>query len=124
MASLILDRNGTEIGRIFVQNRQPIEIEAVAPNFVQALLAAEDSRFYTHDGVDYIGVVRAMILNLQAGEITQGASTITQQLARNAFELKEKSISRKVTEAFLAQRIEKSYSKEEILEKMNQQDPL
>lgn len=116
VASLILDRNGTEIGRIFVQNRQPIPIEEVSPNFVNALIAAEDSRFHTHDGVDYLGVVRAMILNFQAGEITQGASTITQQLARNAFELKERSISRKVTEAFLAQRIEKDFTKEEILE--------
>ncbi|MCB1235653.1 MAG: transglycosylase domain-containing protein [Verrucomicrobiae bacterium] len=117
VASLILDRNGEEIGRIFVQNRQPIPISEVAPHFVQALLAAEDSRFYTHDGVDYMGILRAIWLNLKAGEVTQGASTITQQLARNAFELKERSVSRKVTEAFLARRIEREIGdKEKILE--------
>lgn len=117
VASLILDRNGEEIGRIFVQNRQPISIDEVSPNFVQALMAAEDARFYVHDGVDYVGILRAIWLNIKAGEVTQGASTITQQLARNAFNLKEKSLRRKVTEAFLARRIEREIGdKQKILE--------
>lgn len=117
VASLILDRHGEEIGRIFVQNRQPIGIDDVSPNFVRALLAAEDARFYVHDGVDYVGILRAVWLNLKAGEVTQGASTITQQLARNAFNLKEKSLRRKVTEAFLARRIEREIGdKQKILE--------
>ncbi len=118
--SIILDRNGKEIGRIFVQNRSVIPIDQVPEIFIQALRAGEDSRFLTHDGVDYIGVARAMMLNAQGGN--QGASTITQQLARNAYNLKEEAVQRKETtiqrklvEAFLAWRIENRYSKREIL---------
>ncbi len=118
--SIILDRNGKEIGRIFVQNRSVIPIEQVPEIFIQALRAGEDSRFLTHHGVDYIGVGRAILLNARGGN--QGASTITQQLARNAYNLKEEAvirnestIQRKLVEAFLARRIEDRYSKREIL---------
>jgi len=121
--SLILDRNGKEIGRIFVQNRSIIPIDEVPEIFIDALRAGEDQRFLKHDGVDYIGIVRAAYLNWKARETTQGASTITQQLARNAYDLEgerrknnETGIQRKLVEAFLAQRIEKRYSKPEILE--------
>jgi membrane carboxypeptidase/penicillin-binding protein len=118
--SIILDRNGKEIGRIFVQNRSVIPIEQVPEIFIQALRAGEDSRFLTHHGVDYIGIGRAMVLNAKGGN--QGASTITQQLARNAYNLKDEAILRKETkmqrklvEAFLARRIEDRYSKRQIL---------
>ncbi|MEO5713598.1 MAG: transglycosylase domain-containing protein [Luteolibacter sp.] len=118
--SVILDRNGKEIGRIFVQNRSIIPIDEVPDIFIKALRAGEDSRFLTHGGVDYIGVARAVILNAQGGN--QGASTITQQLARNAYNLKEEAvkrqestIQRKLVEAFLAMRIEKRYTKRDIL---------
>lgn len=121
--SIILDRNGKEIGRIFVQNRSVMSIDDVPDLFLNALKAGEDSRFETHSGVDYIGIVRAIKLNWQAGSTTQGASTITQQLARNAYPLKqdalakgEGGIQRKMVEAFLAMRIEERYSKREILE--------
>ncbi len=120
--SIILDRGGKEIGRIFVQNRSVMDVEDVPELFVDALRAGEDSRFLTHDGIDYIGVVRAVKLNYQAGTTTQGASTITQQLARNAYPLKqdamakgEGGLQRKMVEAFLARRIEKRYSKKQIL---------
>ena len=86
--SLIVDRNGKEIGRIFVQNRSVIPIDKVPKIFIDALRAGEDQRFETHEGVDYIGVIRALYLNWKAHETTQGASTITQQLARNAYDLK------------------------------------
>ena len=119
--SIILDRNGKEIGRIFVQNRSVVPIEKVPEVFIQALRAGEDSRFLTHHGVDYIGVMRAIILNVKGG--SQGASTITQQLARNAYNLKEEAvlrkettIQRKLVEAFLARRIEDRYSKRQILD--------
>lgn len=119
--SLILDRNGKEIGRIFVQNRSVIDIDEVPEIFINALRAGEDSRFLTHHGVDYIGIARAVILTAQGG-MKQGASTITQQLARNAFNLKDEALLRKETamerklvEAFLARRIEDKYSKREIL---------
>ncbi|MEO7098599.1 MAG: transglycosylase domain-containing protein [Luteolibacter sp.] len=119
--SVILDRNGKEIGRIFVQNRSIIPISEVPEIFINALVAGEDSRFRTHGGVDYIGIVRAGILNAKGGN--QGASTLTQQLARNAYNLKqeavkrgETTIQRKLVEAFLAMRIEKRYTKREILD--------
>lgn len=117
VASRILDRNGEELGRIFVQNRRPVALEQVSDNFINALLAAEDSRFYEHSGVDYIGIIRAGITALQSGQLNQGASTITQQLSRQTFELKDRTISRKITEIFLAQRIEEALTnKQKILE--------
>lgn len=123
LPSLIVDRNGKEIGRFFVQNRSVIEIEKVPDIFIEALKAGEDQRFDIHNGVDYIGVVRAFYLNWKAGETTQGASTITQQLARNAYDLEgerkkrgESGMQRKIVEAFLAMRIERHFSKREILE--------
>jgi penicillin-binding protein 1A len=119
--SLILDRNGREIGRFFVQNRSVVSIDQVPQVFINALMAGEDSRFESHSGVDWIGILRALKLNAQGA--TQGASTITQQLARNAYSLKEEallrkesSIQRKLVEAFLAMRIEEKYSKRQILE--------
>lgn len=115
-ASIIYDRNGDEMARLYVLNRTPVPITEVPQHFIDALVAQEDSRFFKHDGVDYIGLGRAVWLNLQAGEVTQGASTVTQQLARQTFNLLEKSYKRKILEAFLAQRIEKHFSKPEILE--------
>jgi penicillin-binding protein 1A len=121
--SLILDRKGRELGRIFVENRDKISIEDVPEVMINALVAGEDQRFFQHDGVDRIGVMRALYLNLKAGRQTQGASTITQQLARNAFHLKQEAdkrgeggLERKAVEAYLALRIEKVYSKKNILE--------
>ncbi|MDP1590722.1 MAG: biosynthetic peptidoglycan transglycosylase, partial [Prosthecobacter sp.] len=115
-ASIIFDRNGDEMARLYVLNRTPVPITDVPQHFIDALVAQEDSRYFKHDGVDYIGLVRALKENLSAGQVTQGASTITQQLARQTFQLLEKSYKRKILEAFIAQRIEKHYSKPEILE--------
>ena len=115
-ASIIYDRNGDEMSRLYVLNRTPVPITDVPQHFIDALVAQEDSRFFKHDGVDYIGLSRAVWLNFRAGEVTQGASTITQQLARQTFKLLEKSYKRKILEAFLAQRVEKHFSKSEILE--------
>lgn len=117
VASRIFDRNGRELGRIFVQNRRPVALENVSKHFIDALLAAEDSRFYQHGGVDYLGILRAVYYGLRNKSISQGASTITQQLARQTFELKDRTLSRKFTEIFLAQRIERHFaSKQRILE--------
>ena len=120
--SVIVDRNGKEIGRIFVQNRSVIAIDKVPKVFIDTLRAGEDQRFETHEGVDYIGVIRAIYLNWKAGGVTQGASTITQQLARNAYDLNgerkkygETDKQRKIVEMFLARRIEKRYTKQQIL---------
>lgn len=121
--SLILDRNGHEIGRIFVENRSVIRFADIPQRMIDALKAGEDRRFDHHNGVDYIGIVRAFYENWQAGETTQGGSTITQQLARNAFNLKDEArrrkegpYERKLVEAFLARRIERRFTKDEIVE--------
>jgi penicillin-binding protein 1A len=83
--------------------------------FKKALLAREDSRFFEHHGIDLVGVFRAVTSNLTHFTLLQGGSTITQQLARNSFDLGGKTLSRKILEAFVALRIEQSFSKEQIL---------
>lgn len=115
-ASLIYDRNGKQIGKIFIQNRLPINFSEIPKNMVQSIIAEEDNRFFEHNGVDYFGILRAAISNYRQGRIKQGASTVTQQLARNSFDLRERSIQRKIIEMFLAHRIERFFSKEKIME--------
>lgn len=117
-ASIILDRNGAEYGRIFIENRVPVDIDQVPLHMVRALTAAEDSRFFRHKGIDYLGIVRAALRNVQRTDArAHGASTITQQLARNVFlDPRDRSLQRKLIEVFLARRIEESYTKSEILE--------
>lgn len=115
-ASILYDRKGREFGKLFIQNRQPIPYERLPEMLVKAVIAAEDNRFYAHDGVDYMGILRAAITNYRKGKIAQGASTVTQQLARNSFELRERTYERKLVEMYLAWRIEKSFSKKEIME--------
>lgn len=116
VASIIYDRNGGEVGRLFMLNRTPIKLNEVPAHFRNALMSQEDSRFYEHKGVDYVGLTRAIYQTIRLGKVTQGASTITQQLARQTFDLKEKKIQRKIVEAFVAMRLEKYYSKDEIME--------
>jgi penicillin-binding protein 1A len=114
--SQIFDRNGALIGRSYDENRSLVTIDKIPSVFINALLAQEDQRFWEHNGVDWVGVLRAVYLNLKAGETTQGASTITMQLARNAFDLQkeadergESGIERKIVESFVALEIEKHY---------------
>ena len=115
-ASMIYDRDGKELGKIFIQNRHPISLDKMSPMMVKAVVAAEDNKFFEHHGVDYVGVVRAAITNYRRGKISQGASTVTQQLARNSFELRERTYQRKLVEMFLALRIEKNFPKGKIME--------
>lgn len=115
-ASTIYDRKGETMGRIFIQNREPIPYEKISPMLVNAVVSAEDQRFWEHDGVDYRGVLRASVANWLAGRIRQGASTVTQQLARNSFDLKERTYRRKLLEMAIAHRIEKKLPKEKIME--------
>jgi penicillin-binding protein 1A len=121
ISTVVHDRGGKEIAELGEEARRPISIDEVPLHFVQALCAAEDGRFFSHKGVDYVGLVRAMWLNVKAMRITQGGSSITQQLARRAFEHVDPSMTalnkeRKFTEIFLAHRIEENYSKSQILE--------
>lgn len=115
-ASLIYDREGGLMGRIFIQNRDPIPFEDIPMKLVEAVVAEEDNRYFKHHGVDYIGIARAALSNYRAGRITQGASTVTQQLARNSFNLKDRTYERKFVEIFLAERIERELSKDKIME--------
>ncbi len=115
-ASVILDRNNQIFGQIYVENRETVPYDQLPPNLVNAIIATEDNKFYQHHGVDILGIVRAALKNAVAGHVRQGASTITQQLARNSFDLKGKTFRRKLLEMFVARRIEDNFSKQKILE--------
>lgn len=115
-ASIILDRSGQQIGKIFIQNRLPIPYDQIPQNMVNAVVAEEDNRFFEHNGIDYLGVLRAAISNYRQGRVKQGASTVTQQLARNSFDMRERSYRRKLLEMFVARRIEEHLPKEKIME--------
>lgn len=113
--SIVLDRNGEIIGRLHGSNRIVVSVDEVSPLFVDALIAREDSRFFRHGGIDYYGIARAMLRNLKEKRLVQGASTITMQLARNSYFGSDRTLHRKLLEAMMARRIEKHYSKREIL---------
>ena len=112
----VYSADGLLIGEFGEERREVIKISAVPQQLKQAILAAEDDRFYQHGGVDYTGILRAAYSNFTSGGMRQGASTITMQVARNFFLTKEKTLSRKFSEALLAFKIEHSLSKDEILE--------
>lgn len=84
--------------------------------YKDAVVSIEDHRFYDHSGVDYISIVRAIFINFQKGELNQGGSTITQQLAKNIYFTQEKQFTRKIAEIFVAKQLESNYSKDKILE--------
>lgn len=115
--TLVYDRDGETLGHVtgHGENRQVVPASDVSEHFIRALLAREDSRFYDHHGVDYRGAVRALISNIKASGMEQGASTLTMQLARNTYGMREMSLSRKLQEVAIALRIERNFSKEEIL---------
>ncbi len=115
-ASMVYDRKGGLMGKFFIQNRDPVPYDKLPKVLVDAVVAAEDQRFWSHDGVDYFGIARAAMANWTAGRIRQGASTVTQQLARNSFDLKERTYRRKLLEITLAHRIEERFPKEKIME--------
>ena len=117
--STVFDMDGKLYSRLQGENRVTVRIDEVSPHFLNALLSREDARFLNHRGIDPFGIARAVLRNLTHGSAKEGASTLTQQLARNSFPQglgSRKSIHRKLLEAFVAARIEQNYSKEEILE--------
>lgn len=121
-SSQVFDIKGRLIATIHAeQNRLPVPIDQVPQTLQDAFIAAEDVRFYDHYGIDPRGILRALWANISSQGVAQGGSTITQQLARNAFLTQERTLSRKAQEAVLALEIEREYSKREILEMyMNQ----
>lgn len=116
--TVVYDFKGEVLGRMHGENRIVVTLSEVSPWFVKALLAREDARFYSHSGIDYVGVARAAVRNVKDGRIVQGASTLTMQLARNSFpELgDDRNIHRKLLEMMLARRIEKHSTKDQIIE--------
>src|SRR5690606_24707381 len=104
------------IARLYRENRVPIRIDQIPDTLKQAVIAVEDHRFYEHRGLDFIGIARALWVDLREGGRVQGASTITQQLARNAFLTLERTWARKLQEILWAIQIERKYTKDEILE--------
>ena len=114
--SVIYDHEGKYYTRLAGENREVVPFDKVSNDFINALISREDTRFYSHIGVDPVGIARAVVRNLMLGGFREGASTLTQQLARNSFPLGGKTLHRKAIEAALAFRIETELSKEEILE--------
>lgn len=113
--TLLLDRDGQELGAIHGVRRRVITYEDLPTHLTKALQVREDRQFRNHGGVHLRGVFRAALRNLKDGKMTQGASTLTMQLARNTYELRANSLNRKFLEAALAFRIEANFSKEEII---------
>ena len=110
-----LDKNGNEIGKRGILHNDAVPLEEIPDFLIKATLATEDRRFYEHFGIDVIGTLRALFENVRAGETVQGGSTITQQLAKNLFLSSERSLQRKIKEAFLALWLETRLTKREIL---------
>ena len=115
-ASVILDRNDKIFGQIYVENRETVPYEQLPRDLINAVVAVEDNKFYQHNGYDLSGILRAALKNFTAGHVRQGASTITQQLARNSFALKERTFRRKLLEIILSKRIEERFGKQKIME--------
>lgn len=111
-----VDRSGTVIGRRGILQNKPIDLEQLPDYVIKATLATEDRRFFSHFGVDILGIARALSTNVKAGGIVEGGSSITQQVAKNIFLSNERTLTRKVKEAFLALWLEANLTKNEILE--------
>lgn len=111
----VFSSNGQLIGEFFSEHRIVVPLSQIPQTLMNAFIAAEDSRFYGHPGVDLLSVVRAVFKNIEAGALVQGGSTITQQVTRSLLLTPEKSFERKIKEAILAYRIDKSLTKDQIL---------
>lgn len=111
----VLARDGTLLGSIFTERRTVVKFEDVPGHVKLAFLAAEDASFYEHEGLDYFGMLRAMVANFRAGSTRQGASTITQQVVKNLLLSPERTYERKIKETILASRLERELGKDEIL---------
>jgi penicillin-binding protein 1A len=116
LATVVYDAKDRPFGDVAVQRRYYVSLEDIPPHVRQAFIAAEDKNFYRHPGIDPLAIVRATLANIRHMEIRQGASTITQQVARNLFLTPDRSLKRKIREALLALQIERHFTKDQILE--------
>ena len=115
LAVTFLDRYGTEIGARGIKHNDSVPLDQFPDSLIKAVLATEDRRFYEHFGIDFPGTVRAFVTNARAGGVVQGGSSLTQQLAKNLFLSNERTLERKIKEAFLALWLEARLTKNEIL---------
>lgn len=115
LPSRVYSRDGTLLMELSKQKREIAQIEEIPSLVINAFLSAEDDNFYNHSGIDYMGIGRAMIRNIMAGKIVQGASTITQQVAKSLLLSSERTYSRKIKDLILARKIEEKLSKSQIL---------
>jgi penicillin-binding protein 1A len=116
LATKVYSYDGELLGQFYIKQRAYTPIDSIPKNLINALIATEDRKFYRHWGIDLDRVLKAMVKNILSFRIREGASTITQQLARNLYLSQELSITRKIREAITAIQIERTYTKEEILE--------
>src|SRR6266566_3406616 len=112
----VYDVDGKIYSRLAGANRLKVSLSEVSPFFITAVLAREDSRFYDHKGIDWRGIMRALVRDIASASAKEGASSITQQLARNSLPLGGRTLSRKLLEAMVALRIERQFTKQQILE--------
>jgi penicillin-binding protein 1A len=115
ITSRVYSDNNKLLAEFFLENRTPVVLESVPEMLIKALIATEDVRFYSHYGLDFRGIARALYRNIRAGKVLEGGSTLTQQLAKILFLTPERSYTRKLKEMILALRIEQRYTKREIL---------
>ncbi len=116
LTTIIYDRNGEVIDEFFIEKRRIVPLSEIPVDLQNAIIAIEDNQFFRHWGVNLYRLFRALLVNIQKRRFVQGASTITQQLARSLFLTREKTIKRKIKEALLAIQLERTYTKEEILQ--------
>ncbi len=114
LAVTFLDRYGNKIGSRGIKHNDSVPLDEIPDQLIKAVLATEDRRFYEHLGIDFLGTIRAVVTNAEAGGVVQGGSTITQQLAKNLFLSNERTYTRKINEAFLAGWLEAHLTKNEI----------
>lgn len=116
LATAVYDRHGVLISHLYDEYRHYVKMEEIPETIIKSFLAAEDSSFYMHSGFDLTGIARALFIDIISGSLRQGGSTITQQLAKQLFAGREKSVKRKLIELFIAREFEKKFSKDQILE--------
>lgn len=116
-ATILFDINEKEVARLYQENRVPVTLDRIPQTMKDAIIAVEDRDFYKHRGINFRSIARAIVVDIREGGFRQGASTITQQLARNALLTQKKTITRKLKEVFIAFNLERNLTKDEILEK-------
>ena len=115
--TIIYDQNGEIASKISNSKIEGVGIKQIPKEVIHAVVATEDQRFYKHNGINYFAITKAFFKNIISGDIVAGGSTITQQLAKNAFLTHERTYTRKIKELIITKKIERTYSKDEIMER-------